>query len=129
MMTLKEFIEKVNAHEHYRIYQPNRDCLIYESFRTVHSPYWFDKEHKEKGEYFNHAFYNNNLFSDDARDPNKSLDEETKAFLEEFGDYEVFKMECGGFIPYNILKNGIELLSDRYPDGIDCFNIFIIQKH
>ena len=133
MMTLREFIEKVNFHEHYRIYQPNRDCLIFESFRTIHSPYWFDKEHKEKGEYFNDAFYDNNFFSNDAIDPNKPLDEETKALLEEFGDYEVFSLECGSIIPYNILrdesgKTKVEILSDKYPDGIDCFGVFIIQK-
>ena len=132
-MTLREFIEKVNLHGHYRIYQPNRDCLIFESFRTVHSHYWFDKEHKERGEYFNDAFYNNNLFNDNVRDSSKPLDRETQEFLEEFGDYEIFLMECGGFIPYNILKNNngevkIDLLSDRYPNGIDCFNIFIRRK-
>ena len=60
-MTLKEFLTDIGTREHYRIYNPNRDCLIFESFFTVHSPYYFDakEEHllKLKPEYFNNGFY------------------------------------------------------------------------
>lgn len=66
MMTLREFVEKINFREHFRVYQPNRDCLIYESYRSVHSPYFFDKEHNEKNKYFNEKYDSDNKFCDDV---------------------------------------------------------------
>ena len=51
-LNYEEFIEKVNFREHFRVYQMNMDGLIYESYYTTHSPYFFDKEHEEKREYF-----------------------------------------------------------------------------
>ena len=66
MLTLREFIEKINFREHFRVYQMNMDGLIYESYYTVHSPYFFDKEHEEKREYFNDKYYSDNKFCDDV---------------------------------------------------------------
>jgi hypothetical protein len=132
MMTLREFIEKVNFHEHYRIYQPNRDCLIFESYFKVHSPYYFDKEHEDKREWFNHDYYNNNDYCDDVYKVD-IYDEETKTFLDRFGNYEVFSLECSSFKPCKMYRDKnedlkIEYLEDeRYPghDYIGCFNVFI----
>ena len=139
MMTLREFVEKVNFHEHYRVYQPNRDCLIYESYFKVHSPYFFDNAHEEAHEWFNSAYYDNNDFCDDVRHA-KELDEETKTFLEKFGDYIVFSLECGCFRPVKMYKGEdgdlkFEYFTDplrpnlQYNEYIDCFNVFIIPAN
>lgn len=79
MMTLNEFIKDVNFHEHYRIYQPNRDCLIFESYYKVHSPYTFTED---GGIGFNDNYWDDNDFCDDVRHY-KELDEETKTFLKD----------------------------------------------
>ena len=134
MMTLREFVEVVNAYTHFRVYQPNRDCLIYESYFTIHSPYFFDKKHEEDHDWYNDAYYQDNLFCDNVRF-NRDLDEETKIFLEKFGNCEVFNIEIGGFRPSNIRmgKDGKPYLESIGEDPlrpgheiIDCFNIFII---
>jgi hypothetical protein len=131
MMTLNEFIKEVNFHEHYRIYQPNRDCLIFESYYKVHSPYTFTDE---GGIGLNDNYWDDNDFCDDVR-LYKELDEETKTFLKRFGEYKVFSMECSGFRPSKMYKNEngelrIEWLDDDPlrpgQEYIDCFNVFII---
>ena len=132
-MTLREFIEKVNFHEHYRIYQPNRDCLIFESYYKVHSPYYFDgkEEHllKLKDEY-----WTDNAFCDDVR-LCKELDEETKELLDRYGNYKVHSLECSGFRPSKMYTDAkgelrIEWLDDDPlrpgQEYIDCFNVFIV---
>lgn len=129
MLTLRDFLENINFYEHYRIYHPNRDCLVFESYFKVHSPYYLDKEHKL---IFNPNYYNNNFYCNDVRE-RKEFDEETKLFLNIFGDYEIFSIECGDFIPYNIKKgedgNLIfeETKDETQPnrDCLPCFNIFI----
>lgn len=126
MMTLREFLEEVNAREHYRIYQPNRDCLIFESYFKVHSPYRFDAKADEERSWFQHDYWDNNDFCDDVRDPNVEDDEETKIFLEKFGDYEVFSLECSSFQPVKIYKGSDgKLKFEYYNKTIDCFNVFI----
>ena len=130
-MTLREFIEKVNSHEQFRIYQPNRDCLIYESYFKVHSPYYFDDKHEVFD--YNKDYYENNYYCRDVY-LMKELDEETKIFLDKFGDYVVFRMECSGFRPRNMSKNYeghiesecVEDPSMPERDYLDCFNLFII---
>ena len=131
MMTLREFVEKVNFYEHYRVYQPNRDCLIYESYFTIHSPYYWDEEHKD--EWFNHDYWDNNHYNPNCRRTHE-LDKETKIFLEKFGDYIVSSLECSGFYPSNYTKdeNGelqIEHVVDEsqpHLEVLNCFNVFII---
>lgn len=132
MMTLREFLEKVNFHEHYRIYQPNRDCLIFESYFKIHSPYNFDKNIKEPEDFWNKEYYEDNMFCNDVREC-KEMDDETKAFLDKYGDYEVFSLECGGFMPANRIKGKWESVKiesgdfDKFPDGLPCFEVFIIH--
>ena len=129
MVTLREFLKMIRG-EHYRIYQPNRDCLIFESYLTIHSPYDFKKELAYKEE-----FYSNNPFNDEVRHWARKVDcdQETADFLDEFGDYEVFSIEASGFRPYNIKKDEEGKLHidnpEDAPDPIDCFNIFIIPYH
>ena len=36
MIMLKEFILNLNKDTQFRVYLPNRDCLIYESFHSLH---------------------------------------------------------------------------------------------
>jgi len=133
MMTLREFIELVNGREHYRIYQPNRDCLIFESYFKVHSPYYFDhsKEHALK---FKEDYWNNNSYCNDVYYSNKPLDEETQELLKYYGDYTVFRIECGSFRPTDVRKTRkgklqIHYVKDErrpYNDYLECFDIFII---
>lgn len=130
-MTLREFLTDIGRGEHYRIYNPNRDCLIFESFFTVHSPYYFDgkKEHllKTKPEYFNNNHYCNDVYE------KNEFDDETKELLDRFGDYEVTGIEIGSFFPYNITtdeKSNISIVpvnskSKPKQDYLECFNIFI----
>lgn len=135
MMTLREFLEKVNFHEHYRIYQPNRDCLIFESYLKIHSPYSFLKgTNSPLG--FKHEYFDDNEFCDDVR-LCKEPDEETKEFLDVFGDYKVFSLEIGSFRPskqYRDEKGDLQIEHiEKDPlrpscDYIDCFNVFIIDK-
>ena len=67
MITLREFLKMIRD-EQYRIYQPNRDCLIFESYFTVHSPYFFDEEHEKSGEWFNTKYYDDNDYCPDIAD-------------------------------------------------------------
>ena len=137
MLTLREFIEKINFREHFRVYQMNMDGLIYESYYTVHSPYFFDKEHEEKREYFNDKYYSDNRFCDDVRTKeNRGIDEETTIFLEKFGNYKVIGLGCGSFRPHDIYRDSNGELHIKYYDedplrpgiagDINCFNIFIL---
>lgn len=129
MMTLREFVEKVNFHEQFRVYQPNRDCLIYESYFKVHSPYYFDDKHEcceTNWQYWNDNPYNRDVYL------MKDFDEETKVFLDKFGNYEVFSLECSGFRPiYMHTVDGKLVIDDVKDEGmphrdyLDCFNVFI----
>lgn len=132
MITLREFLEKVNAHEHYRIYQPNRDCLIFESYFKIHSPYSFDIN-GGIGISINNRYFDDNDFCDDVRHI-KPFDEETKRFLNRFGGYEVFSIECSSFRPHKVYRREDGKLEIDYLeedplkpscDYINCFNIFI----
>ena len=138
-MTLREFILSAGRGQHYRIYQPNRDCLIFESFRKVHSPYNFrDKSRRnslDKILGLNEDYWDNNPFCDDARHY-KPLDTETKVLLKKFGNYKVFRIECSSFTPMNFhTRNGelrIEYIKEdplrpgSGEDYIRCLDIFII---
>jgi len=128
MITLREFLKMIK-YEHYRIYQPNRDCLIFESYLKVHSPYTFDGSLR-----IQHDYYANNDYCDLVYFKHDiEIDEETEKFLNEFGDMEVFSVECASFRPMKCFKDEkgnlqIEYVRDKYrteSDYIECFNIFI----
>ena len=130
-MTLKEFVTKVNFFEHFRVYQPNRDCLIYESYFKVHSPYFWDKKHYLD---FNKDYYNNNEYCENVY--NRVIDKETKEFLKRFGNYEVFSLECGSFRPCSFKRDEndnlviVETVDERKPhcSELSCFEVFITPK-
>ena len=138
-MTLREFILSAGCRQHYRIYQPNRDCLIFESFRKVHSPYNFrDKSRRNslnKMLSLNEGYWDNNPFCDDVRYC-KPLDKETKILLKRFGNYKVFRIESSSFTPMNFhTRDGkfrIEYIKKDplrpglHEDYIHCLDIFII---
>ena len=130
-MTLRDFIERVNGGEQYRVFMPNKDCLIFESYLKVHSPYYFRDDCLElRHDYFENNYYCNDVYT------TKELDEETKEFLAKYGNCEVFRIECGGFIPHNVItdENGntkIETVVDEYrPHSgyLDCFNLFVCYR-
>lgn len=137
MMTLREFL-KVIRDEHFRVYQPNRDWLIFESYFKIHSPYYFGSHsERTKGElHHNHDYYDNNDYCQNfyrREDGSIHYDEETEYFLEEFGNYEVFRLESSGFTPLKMYTDDsglhLEPVEDKYRPGaeyIDCFNVFII---
>lgn len=133
-MTLREFITDIGKHEQYRVFQPNRDCLIFESFFKIHSPYYFgDDEHALD---FKENYYDDNDYCDDVY-YNKELDDETKELLKYFGDYIVYRIEIGSFYPLRLFKNDkgdMEIVhvheTDKrtLEDYEDCFDIFIIPR-
>lgn len=125
-MKLREFL-KVARNTHYRIYLPNRDCLIFESFFKVHSPFFFDDKHEEEFK-ANLDYYDNNDFCDNAahllnRDP--AYDEETKIFLEKYGDMEVFAVEISSFRPTRIFKKDGVITTESKDEVKECLDIFI----
>lgn len=133
MITLREFL-KIADRTHYRIYQPNRDCLIFESYFTIHSPYYFDNKHGLLAT--NHDYWDNNdycrgVYTDSFRDP--AYDEETAIFLDRYGDMEVIGVEASGFRPMKVTKDKKGNIHFKYVkepsrpghDYEDCFNIFI----
>lgn len=132
MMTLREFIEDVNSFEHFRIYQPNRDCLIYESYFRIHSKYNF----KDDKEMFQEDYWNDNDYCGDVLHSNL-LDDETETFLNKFGDYIVFKMECGSFRPSHVYKDSkgnisVEPTKEETMPGreyLECFDLFIVPNN
>ena len=139
-MTLREFILSAGRGQHYRIYQPNSDCLIFESFRKVHSPYNFrDKSRRNnlnKILSLNEDYWDNNPFCDDVR-LYKPLDKETKILLKRFGNYKVFRIEASSFKPMNLKTDENGKLKIDYidedplrpgfnEDYIRCLDIFII---
>lgn len=126
-MKLREFL-KVARNTHYRIYLPNRDCLIFESFFRVHSPFFFDDEPEEEISRVNLDYYDNNNFCDNAahllnRDP--AYDEETKIFLEKCGDMEVYSVEISSFRPSRIIRKGGVITSESKDEVKECLDIFI----
>lgn len=129
MMTLREFVMKVNFREHFRVYMPNRDCLIYESYFKVHSPYYFDEVHKD--DWYKDTYFTNNDYCDNVY--MGIIDEETQVLLDEFGEYEVQYMECSNFSPRKIYtdENGKlcfeSCIDPSYPNQkiLNCFNLFI----
>jgi len=135
-MTLREFLKITR--EHYRVYQPNRDCLIFESYFTTHSPFYFNEDHINKGEFCNRAYYEDNKYNQAFYDnsyKNPYVDKETEIFLDKYGDYKIFSLEIAAFKPHNIHKDDkgnviVEETKDKYrphSEYLDCYNIFIID--
>lgn len=135
-MTLREFL-KIARGEQYRIYQPNRDCLIFESYFKIHSPYYFDDKHgvlQFNKKYWDKNDYCDIVYSKGFKYP--EVDKETKIFLEKFGDMEVVLVECSSCLPHRIScdKNGnlnIKPVKDSYhphENHVPCFNIFIANN-
>jgi len=138
MLTLKEFITEIGKYEHYRIYQPNRDCLIFESYFKVHSPYKFNYSRRRNKKMFQDDYWDNNKFDDTARAKGPvGMDAETRHFLKKFGNYKVFRIETSGFKPHDMWKGEDGELHFHYydedplrpyQDYIDCFDLFIIPR-
>ena len=130
MVTLREFL-KIAKSEQYRIYQPNRDCLIFESYLKIHSPYKFGKRpYKYQNAYWDNNDYCRGVYEKSFKDP--AYDKETKAFLDFFGDMEVFSVETGTFKPMKMYqKEGRLCIEDvvdpSMPESryLPCLNIFI----
>lgn len=130
MVTLREFL-KIAKSEQYRIYQPNRDCLIFESYFKVHSPYKFGiHSYKIQNAYWEDNDYCREVYEKSFKDP--AYDKETKAFLDFFGDMEVFSVETSGFKPMRMYSKGGHLCIEDVADPsmpekryLPCLNIFI----
>lgn len=130
MLTLREFL-KIAKNEHYRIYQPNRDCLIFESYFKNHSPYKFGEHSFE----YQSAYWDNNDYCGEVYEKsykNPAYDEETKTFLDFFGDMEVFSVETSTFSPTRMYTKGERLYTADVIDPLrpeerylPCLNIFI----
>ena len=132
MITFRDFL-KANWHEHYRIYQPNRDCLIFESFRQVHSLYFFKEEDNKDNALINVKYYSDNGYCDNVYQYPEIIDKETETLLEVFGGYEVFSIEIGSFFPqimYTDENNQlqVEKIKDNHRphlESLPCYDLFI----
>lgn len=134
MISLREFLKLIRS-EHYRVYYPNRDCLFFESFLVHHSPYRFPTGTivmRESPEYYQENRYNDAIRHKGWRDP--AYDEETKEFLERFGEKFVHSVEISSFLPFewfhddngNMRTNVVKNLPGQDDFGyIECFDIFI----
>ena len=116
MLTLRELLLEVNKDDYFRIYNPNRDCLEFESFYSPHDPWNCDNGHT--------------FLKPAWRTSYEELDDETKKLLDDYGDYEVFSIECSSTSCIDFYKNengGIEWKrSDAYPhEHAPVLNIFI----
>ena len=127
MMTLREFVERVNFYEHFRVYMSNKDCLIYESYFKIHSP-WSTLESD-----INNDYWDNNDYCDTAL-KTKALDKETEVFLNKFGDYQIVRMECSSVRPYRRDKDDSDEFIDEQvveksllgKEYLECFNLYIV---
>lgn len=130
MITLKEFLNILERGCHYRIYQPNRDCLLWESYFTEHSPYKLKKDLSWNLDY-NKKYFSNNKYCYNVYED--KIDNQTKLMLKKYGDYEVFSLEVSAATPLRLFTNNdgdvkVELVEDKYRPGlekVDCVNIFI----
>ncbi len=133
MLTLREFL-KIAKGEQYRIYQPNRDCLIFESYLKVHSPYKFGiRSYKYQNAYWENNDYCRGVYENSFKDP--AYDKETKAFLDSFGDMEVFCVETSTFKPMRMYHKAGQLCIEDVVDPfmpeeryLSCLNIFITPQ-
>lgn len=117
MLTLRELLLEVNQDDYFRIFNPNRDCLEFESFYLPHDP-WA----KTDSFIFQKRSWRLNY---------EDLDADTKKLLDDYGDYIVFSIECSSTKCVDIIKKendeGFEFIpSKNYPHDIaNCLNIFI----
>lgn len=93
-MDFRELFLKVSKREEMRIYEPNRDCLIWETFRNPHSLYTLSRN-IDKGT-IDWTEYDDLYFKGKTeRSRFTPLDPQTELFLEKYGEYEVIAIECG----------------------------------
>ena len=131
MVTLKEFVLNLNKDTQFRVYLPNRDCLIYESFHSPHvtEPGILSSIWDEDTYYINRK--NQQYCPVNLRLNLNILDYETKIFLEKFGDYEIHSIECSScFKDYFIYNEELDRWEIKHfedsPNNIEaCFDLFI----
>lgn len=97
-MTFRELFLKVSSMEEMRIYEPNRDCMIWETFRKTHAPYTLVRREK----YIDWSLDAPNNYFDKNEEVRQlrsieNLDEQTQLFLEKYADYEVTGIETGSY--------------------------------
>lgn len=133
MIKLKELLDILEPGCHYRIYQPNRDCLIFESHLTIHSEVDLNENLEYDWGSIRNEYYTNNHYCYGVYH-NEPCDIQTERFIKKYGDYEVLYLEVGSIHPYNIVQDEkgrveIEYVEDKYQpnaDQVPCVNIFII---
>lgn len=133
MLTLKELILELNRFDHFRVYKPNRDCLIFESFLSPHSEpgilkyldYNNDSEWNAQWDLFRSRKYcqrKRRLSLDD-------LDEETKMLLSKYGDCRVISIEASSCYVTDFIRNrlspAIDVLQPN-ADSVECLDIYIV---
>lgn len=119
-MTLEEFIKDVGRGQHFRVYQPNADCLLYESFLTVHSPYVLDDLCFD----YNPSYYSNNHYCAEVVE-----DAGEAVLLKNYGKYEIFRIDASQFRPFEMKMDKEGKLCVIYiePNNhIPCCNLYIV---
>lgn len=131
MITLRELIKILERGCQYRIYAPNRDCLIFESYLTIHSERDLDENLNYMLEC--NEYYTNNPYCYGVYGIDEELDIQTIRFLQRYGDCKVHSLEVGNIRPYDLIadKEGrvsVHYVEDKYRPGsedVSCVNIFI----
>ena len=135
MMTLREFVERVNFYEHFRVYLSNKDCLIYESYFKIHSPLNILEKSGCLEITSDDDYWNNNEYCDTAL-KTRALDKETEVFLNKFGDYQIVRMECSLVRPCRRDKDDSDEFIDEQvvekslldKEYLECFNLYIVPS-
>lgn len=118
-MTFYELFTKVAKLEEMRVYEPNRDCLIWETFLPEHAPFKL-KRNLDGTVSWDWGYANNNYYNcSPKRSRFHELDKQTKLFLEKYGDYEVHGIEAS--------QCAIGFDKDtKTPEYCDCLDVFIV---
>lgn len=134
MLTLKELLLELNKFDHFRVYMPNRDCLLFESFFLPHSEPGIlkdldlddDLEWDSQWEQFRNRKYCQRKW----RSSIDELDEETKILLTKYGDHQVFSLDASSCYVTDYIKNRLSPTIDvaqPYADHVECLDIFILS--
>lgn len=133
MVTLREFILGLNKSDHFRVYKPNRDCLVFVSFLSPHSEpgilkdldYNNDAEWEAQWKYFGNRKYCQRKWRTSYDD----LDDETKLLLDKHGDCQVIGVDASTCYVADYIESRISPTIDVIrPDAdyVECLDIFIL---
>lgn len=111
-MLLKELIKTLNTIQ-FRIYAPNRDCLVFESYM----------EHNDLD---NH--YSTNKYSNHFNKMWPEMTNDLKEVLNRYGEWKVFSIEMSSFIKKDIINDIAIVYEESENMFLPCIDIFIKKE-